>query len=224
MMVDQLVMLLSTDWFKPYWNSIGLDINENAKASIQQGCRQILGQILSGVENYYHTSFSEERLAQTRLMLESLVTGSVPETRVLAVIEEWTKLSHEGQKAAWICSSLTGEALLGQISEEDLRLGPAITSIMVGALAKYDLESFEFVEICEASETSWDRYTRGLTPELPTTLADTLGSVLTSWRFEAFWNSVRGKLAPTQRNELIAWYRRMAKARSRRDLIPAYVN
>jgi len=36
-MVDKLIMLLSTDWFRPYWSSIGIEVNEAIKTSIQAG-------------------------------------------------------------------------------------------------------------------------------------------------------------------------------------------
>jgi hypothetical protein len=61
MMVDKLVFLLSTDWFKPYWSGIGIDIDEAAKTSVQQGCREIVAQILSGTKSYYLASFSDDR-------------------------------------------------------------------------------------------------------------------------------------------------------------------
>ena len=34
-MTDYLVLLLSTDWFLPYWTQIGIDIAEDKKVGIQ---------------------------------------------------------------------------------------------------------------------------------------------------------------------------------------------
>lgn len=223
MMVDKLVMLLSTDWFKPYWSSIGIEVEGAVKTSIQQGSREIVRQILSGAKSYYLASFSDDRKNKTRTMLESLVR-QVQAEGVLRAVEEWTKMSDEELKAAWIYTTLTEDLFSRESREGDPKLDPAITAIMTSAQKKYDLAPFEFLEKCESSETSWDQYTREITPELPTALADDLAAVLTARRFEAFWDSLRDHLTPAQREKLIAWYREMAKARSRRDLVPSYVN
>lgn len=223
MMVDKLVMLLSTDWFKPYWASIGIDTSESAKTAIQQGCREIVGQMLSGAKNYYLVSFSDQRKNKTRSTLESLVRKSAAGSTLLEAIEAWSKMSDEDLKAAWIYADLTGDLFSGEIREGDPKLDPAITAIMVRAQEKYDLAPFEFMGKCEASETPWDRDTRGLTPQLPTALADDLAAVLTAQRFEIFWKSMRDRLTPRHREELVNWYRAMASARGRRDLVPAYI-
>jgi len=221
-MVDKLIMLLSTDWFRPYWSSIGIEVNEATKTSIQQGCREIVKQIVSGAKSYYHISFTEERKNNTRAMFESSAKKSGADP-ILRAIEEWAKMSDEEMKAAWIYTSFTDDLLSHNIREGDPKLDHSIIAIMAKAQKKYDLASFEFLEKCESSDASWVQYTRELTPELPTALADTLAAVLTARRYETFWNAVRDKLTTAQREELIAWYRDMAKARSRRDLIPAYV-
>lgn len=224
MMLDQLVMLLSTDWFKPHWDNIGIDINEAAKTSIQQGCREVVGQILSGAENYYLASFSDERRNKTRSMFESVVHDSGTGEIVRAVITEWVGLSDEEQKATWIYETLTSELLSGHLRGGDRKLNLAIATIMVNARQKYNREPFEFAGICVASQTAWDSYTRGLTPELPTALADGLASVLTARRFELLWRAIRNKLTSAQREELMAWYRRAAKVRAHRDLVPTYLS
>lgn len=222
-MLDKLVMLLSTDWFKFYWYTIGIDVDEPTKTSIQQGCREIVKQILSGAKSYFHISFAEERKNNTRAMVESLAekSGARP---VLRAIDDWVKMSDEDLKAAWIYTSLTEDLLSGDFRKGDPTLDPAIITIMAGAQMKYDLAPFEFLEKCESSNTSWDQYTRELTGELPTALADDLAAVLTARRFETFWNSLRDKLTGVQREQLVAWYREVAKARSRRDLVPAYMS
>jgi hypothetical protein len=64
-MVDRVVMLLSTDWFLPYWYLIGIDASE-PKLCVQKGCRQIVHEVMNGATNYYHTNFSDERFRATR--------------------------------------------------------------------------------------------------------------------------------------------------------------
>lgn len=150
--MDKLVMLLSTDWFKPYWSSIGVEVDGAPKTSIQQGCREIVRQILSGAKSYYLASFSDDRKNKTRAMLESLARQAQAEA-VLRAVEEWTKMSDEELKAAWIYTTLTDDLFSREIREGDPKLDPAITAIVTSAQKKYDLAPFEFLEKCESSET-----------------------------------------------------------------------
>lgn len=222
MVLDKLAMLLSTDWFLPYWSDIGIVAEESVKSSIQRQCREIVAQILSGVQSYYQASFSDDRKNQTRLMFESMARQSKAET-VERAIEEWEQMTDEELKAASIYTSLTDNLFSNDIRDVDPKLDSAIAAVIIKAQRKYKLAPFEFLEKCESSDTPWDRYTRELTPQQPTALADNLAAVLTARRFEAFWNSVRDRLTPAQREDLMIWYREMAKAHGRRDLVPTCV-
>jgi hypothetical protein len=64
-MVDQVVMLLSTDWFLPYWSLIGIEADEE-RLCVQKGCRQIVHEVMNGATDYYSVNFSYERLRATR--------------------------------------------------------------------------------------------------------------------------------------------------------------
>ncbi|HET6843024.1 MAG TPA: hypothetical protein VFK06_15320 [Candidatus Angelobacter sp.] len=69
---DQFIMLLSTDWFKPHWGVIGINLDEAAKDIVHGGCRKIVNQIISDAEEYWLISFSEDRHNETRALFESL--------------------------------------------------------------------------------------------------------------------------------------------------------
>jgi hypothetical protein len=88
----------------------------------------------------------------------------------------------------------------------------------------YDIETYEFSQISLPSPSTWDAYIRGLTPEQPTALADNLASVLEYQRFEELWNSVKVRVTVAQKDQLVSWYHEMAKARERRDIVPAYLS
>src|ERR1700752_4639430 len=103
-MIDYLIMLLSTDWFGPYWASIGVDVGEDVRAPLGLGCRDIVHQILSGEEHYYLVSFSAQRKAGTRATLESLVRGCGAPKDVHKVVDRWAALTDDELKAAWICN------------------------------------------------------------------------------------------------------------------------
>lgn len=223
-MVDQLVMLLSTDWFMPFWETLGINADDIAKRSIQQGCRRIVDQILAGADSYYHISFARERVEETRSLLLSVADRAATDETLRVVAERWDKLSDEDQKAAWMWSALTLDVLSVRLRAPDNGLDPGIVETIFREHETYYMEAYEFAAICEQSRTSWDQYTRTLMDEQPTALADTLASVLTSWRFEKLWYLIRNRLSSEQKDELIAWYRRMGEVRARRDLIPSYVN
>jgi hypothetical protein len=72
-MVDKVVMLLSTDWFLPYWSVVGIEATEQ-KLCVQEGCRQIVHEMVNGATEYYHVNFSDERLRATRQSLRDLAT------------------------------------------------------------------------------------------------------------------------------------------------------
>lgn len=77
-LIDDIILLLSTDWFFDYWPAIGLGIEKHKKPLLQTGCRAIVKQILSTklgpVENYYLRDFGEDRLTCTRKLFLELVS------------------------------------------------------------------------------------------------------------------------------------------------------
>jgi len=223
-MIDQLVMLLSTDWFKPHWHTLDIDVEESAKTLIQRGCREIVGQIMSGTTNYYQISFAPDRIEATRSMLNSLVHASGVNNTLNVLIAYWDNLKRDDETASWIWNSLTSDILAGRLRPSKTDLDPLIVETLFAEHVTHDKEPFEFAPICEESPTEWDRYTRTLTPEQPTALADDLASKLTSRRFEEFWRTVQSKLNTKQQDELISWYRKLGKAQGRRDIVPSYLS
>ena len=222
MIVDKLVMLLSVDWFGPYWSSIGIEAEDSTKSVVRQACRDIVHGILAGVDSYYLISFSAERQKITRSQLESLARErGVPD--LLAVIKVWTSTSDEDVKAAWIYSGLTDDLTSGDIRPGDPKLDPVTADLVARFRTSYQQSSLEFVQISELSRTAWDKYIRNLTPEQPSALADDLAAMLRARSFEAFWKSLKLSLSPVQLNQLIVWYREMARSRQRREIAPPYV-
>jgi len=156
-------------------------------------------------------------------MLRSVVSTSGAGKSLQQLLEYWDQLSDEDEKAAWMWSVLTIDLVTGRIGLEEPRLDSAIRDTIFAEYESYEMEGYEFMAICEKSQSAWDQYTRTLTPEQPTALSDTLASVLCARRFETFWHSMRNRLTSKQADDLISWYRNLAKARARRDLVPSYV-
>jgi hypothetical protein len=222
-MVDKLVMLLSTVWFKAYWYEIGIEIDEARTSLVQQECQDIVKRMLSGAEDYHTISFSEQRKEQTKSELLSSIERARAQDAFAGVVEEWDSVSRDDLTAAWIYSGLTEDLLSGDITDEDPNLDPLVAGAIADSVTPYKLATFEFVEKCEASQGPWDSYIKRLTPGQPTALADQLAGMLTARRFRLLWDSVRTKLTPAQQQQLITWYREMAKSRGRREMTPSYM-
>lgn len=220
--LDQLIMLLSTDWFKPYWPILGLCLDDSEKELIQKGCREIVSQIIGGAKEYWLAIFSTGRREETRSLFDSLIGDSRAASVLVNAAAEWTDISDEDMKASWLFDSLTDELVSGE-TNESLELHFDIRSVVLEKRPDRTSLEVDFRELCEKSGSKWDRYTRQLTPTLPTYLADSLFSFLTAQRFKSLWLSLSGSLTPEQRDELISWYRAVAKSRVHRDVAPSYI-
>ena len=223
-MIDYLVMLLSTDWFGPYWSSIGVEVGEDVRAPLRLGCRDIVRQILSGEEHYYLASLSDKRKAETRATLESLMRNCGAPESLHGVVNRWAALTDDELKAAWICNDFTTDILSGNGRKGDPKLDAKIVDGLAASRKNYEIDTFEFSQISLASPSTWDAHVRGLTPEQPTALADNLASVVEYQRLEELWNSTKARLTVAQKDQLVSWYHEMAKARGRRDIVPAFLS
>src|SRR5262249_21134400 len=88
---DDVVMLLSTDWFLPHWSRVGLNVPAAERVKVQEACRITVGHIVarapSDAKEYWLTDFSPERVAKSHSLLRTeLSTRQVP-AEVIAAIE-----------------------------------------------------------------------------------------------------------------------------------------
>lgn len=222
-MIDYLIMLFAADWFDPHWSSIGVGVGKGVRTALRLGCRDIVHQILSGAEHYYLVSFSDQRKTETRATLESLMRNCRAPECVYRIVNRWAALTDDELKAAWICNDFTNDILSGNTRNDDPKLDARIVAALTASRKSYNIETYEFSEMSLASPSTWDAFIRSLTPEQPTALADNLAAVLEYQRLEELWNSAKVRLTANQKEELVTWYHEMAKARGRRDLVPAYL-
>jgi len=225
-MTDYLVLLLSTDWFLPYWTEIGIDITDDKKVGIQQGCRQMIDEILDGADSFYLASFSEERKHLTESKLLALLRQWEAEREMTATCDEWENLSHGELTAVVECAMLNAEVPSADGSGNVPYLEFAIRAEVVKAWETHSLKASVFRDICLSSKTAWDLRTQKLLTS-PRTLVNQLWRVLLDHRFRAFWTDLQKRLTSQQRQELVSWYRAMVKAKAhddRPDLIPSYIS
>jgi hypothetical protein len=224
-MIEYLVMLLSTDWFLPYWTEIGIDITHDKKVGIQQGCRQIIDEILDGADSFYLASLSEECKQMTESKLFALLRQWEAEREVAATCNEWRNLSHRELTAVVECAMLNDQVPSADGSGEVPYLDFSIQVEVVKAWEAHSLKASVFRDICLGSKTTWDLRTQKLLSS-PRTLVNQLWRVLLDHRLRAFWADLQKQLTSQQIQELVSWYRAMVKARAhedRPDLIPSYI-
>ncbi|HWB32941.1 MAG TPA: hypothetical protein VG714_07200 [Acidobacteriaceae bacterium] len=226
-LTDYLIMLLSTDWFLPYWAEIGIHVEDQAKkVRIQRGCRGIVDQMLSGSKDYYQRQDSPDRKRETASEFLTLLRDCDAETEVSEASEEWSNLSHEKLYPAFMYWGHTIDLIQGRVQERGLPLSPSIKEEVVKAWEACQMAEPDFPEICLNSKSTWDTYTQTLLTNAKT-LANILNSVLRERNFRAFWTHLRQQLTPHQLNELASWYRAMTVNKlheDRSDVIPSYIS
>jgi len=225
-MIDFLVILLSTDWFLPYWREIGIDIEETKRVAIQQECREIVNEMLDGKESIFLSDCSEERKHATSSKFLAAMRKCDAELAIAATWTEWASLSHEELNAVVLCSLLNRE-----MSSPDSASGdPPSDFVLRAEVAKiweaYALSPSIFRDICLNSTTEWDIRTRHVLSS-PRALVNQLWIVLLYGRLRAFWAYIRGRVAAGQIQDLIDWYRAMIKSRVKEDRpvrIPSFMS
>ena len=225
-MTDFLILLLSTDWFLPYWTQIGIDIAEDKKVGIQRGCRHIIDEILNGADSLYLASFSEERKQATGAKFFAVLRQWQVERELAATCNEWRNLSHRELTAVVECAMLNAQVPSADGSGDVPFLEFAIRAEVVNAWETYSLKASVFRDICLNSKTDWDLRTQKMLSS-PRTLVNQLWRVLLDHRLRAFWADLRERLTPQQLQDLVAWYRALVKSKSqedRPDLVPSYMS
>jgi hypothetical protein len=225
-LTDYLIMLLSTDWFLPYWAEIGIHIEDQSKRfRVQQGCRGILDQILAGSKNYYERQDSPDRKRETASEILTLLRDCNAEAEMSEANEEWANLSHEKLLPSFTCWGHTIDLSQGRIQESGVSLSAPIKENVVKTWEECQMNEPSFPDICLKSKSTWDTYTQTLLTS-PKTLANILDSVLLERKFRSFWARLGQLLTRQQLQELAAWYRAMTRATlhtDRPDLIPTYM-
>ena len=223
-MTDYLIMLLSTDWFLPYWTEIGIDIAEEKRIGIQQGCREILEEILGGADSLYLANLSKERKEATKSKFIALLRRCEAEREVSATRTEWGNLSNRELTAVVQCAGLNRDIPSADGSGAALYLELPIRAEAVKTWEAHDLDPAVFEDICLSSKTEWDIRTQKMLTS-PKTLKNLLWRVLLDHRLRAFWADLRERLTPQQLQQLASWYRAMIKTISKDDqpALPSYM-
>jgi hypothetical protein len=204
--VNKVVMLLSTDWFLPYWFVVGIDASEE-KVCVQKGCRQIVHELMNGATNYYQINFSDERLQATRQSIRDLARkcglGESSEMNLEDLVDSRPERD-QFYKGAWLFRTLANN-----LADDDQLDAPTKLVLERTRRQHSVMDDLDFQQLCSRSNSAWDNYTRSLTPELPTSLADFLSEDLVA---SQLLTSVLSQLTQAQRDELLSRFQSIAKS------------
>jgi hypothetical protein len=215
--LDKLVMLFSADWFLPYWFTLGIGMSRERRVPFQEGCREIVKQIMSGAREYWLTNFSDERVDKTHSMLGALLSRCQADEHTIDKITALIageEISKADEATGWLVLSIT-EKLLQDSLEDAPKLDTGIKEAVVkvwGMVNQPHFPEIDFEHLCLSSKSDWDVFIRNTTPDLPTMLADYLSAIASTDKFELFWATINANLATNKRQELLDWYRMVAES------------
>lgn len=221
-MIDQIVMLLSTDWFLPYWFLIGFDSEDSAKISIQRDCRDVMKRILGDADEYWLISFSEDRLRDTFASLEFSLDKAGIAKEAWLDLQQWALLSNDQLRLGWYIAYLTEALLSNQLGNDGLLLDPKIKEILLRAQERNADPQISLVELAEESRSSWDSYIKKLTPDQPNYVPEHFQVLIAARSFRSIWKFVQSKLTEAQKRQLIEWYSKVAKTHAHIEISSDY--
>lgn len=183
--LDNLAMLLSSDFFFWHWGSLGIECEPQQRTAFQQLSREVVKYFMSFTDSndYFGTSFTDERVSETLHLFNTAVDGAKAEPIRHSLVYKLSteETSHErkllGQ--AWIIQRLTHE-------EEYRPLPSALHSHIASAWKKVALTDSEFLDTIELNATSWDHYLASLRTDDPESLLAGLNSFLELESYKRF--------------------------------------
>ena len=223
---DRLIMLLSTDWFMPYWPAAGLAVEPAARARLQQHCRAIVRAIVGTARSYWLVSFAEPRINETNRQFMAALQGQVLDQATIGRISDIvSRLSEEDPESTsvWVLADVTRQ-LIAHKAKSPTGISAIAEDVLGDAWKMCTPKTPEFEGVCRQSASEWDRYIAGLTPDLPTMLADFASAIVLRNQLLCYWHSVDKTLSAVEKSALIRWYGAEAAALTGKPLtIPRWM-
>lgn len=224
--IDNIVLLLSSDWFFRYWQFIDLEVEENVRISLQAECRKIVSEMMGSASQLLNISYTDKRQNETVRLLQEAFKKFKADTNSINRIDKilFGPLSrHEDVQSAWFLESLTEEIVTGEYDSDASTLSPELITKVSARWLATEINQPDFEALNLASNSKWDIYVRSLTPDQPSMLSDFLSSgLLRPWRFLRFWKSL--DFTDTERANLRSWYKSSANKITTEDFeLPAWI-
>jgi hypothetical protein len=208
--IDQVIMLISADWFTPHWETFYLIVEPKNYDVVKLEARDEVNRILGDCGIYWNVSFADERLNCSRQALERIFSictrGGVLFDMIFGVDDLGQKFDSENDLP--MIFQLNG--ILSNNTENKYNksgLSPKIREIVSQIWSNSDIEYTDYDAIAANSTTDWDSRLRAMTPDLPTYLGDFLAAkVGVRLRVFGFLEKLRKALTPADILLLERWY------------------
>jgi hypothetical protein len=209
---DQLVMLLSADWFALYWPTFGLVFSASEQEKVREISRRLIKELLKGSDTYWGANFSDARISATRsFFLADLRREGLAGAVVSQLTDTLNAVGESAQFATtlWFFSALCDQ--VGGSTDAPAPLGVSGAGFQtVKSLWQLSVMTEPDGEVLEnalmASDTHWDRFLRNATPDLPTYLPDwAMTRLHKPKRFRRFWAQLFWSVSQSDRRSLKTW-------------------
>jgi hypothetical protein len=182
---DVALLLLSSDWFLPYWELAGLRVPPNQRATIQALARQEVRSLIGTSRTYWEADFDPQGLASARQALFRAIRGDAVEMSRAAPnsvqVEALLRMVLDSCISESTFGQQVGDDVAAEVRECVLRSASGVAA-------------FNFEAIASRSESEWDVYLRSLTPDLPTHLSDFASEQVVGGEFASIWARLVSKL------------------------------
>lgn len=214
-LVDKLVLLLSTDWFDDYWPLIGLQAGNSTRERLRLKCREIVAQIMNGESRYWDISFEDSRIEKTlSLFEESFNNCDVSDNdrkTLMAIASE----NQDGYLQQFTVEELLDSLLSLLVSETDpevlKNITPELASRVIYVYEQTQYQQLDFVGISKVAESAWDKNVQSYTPDLPECLADfALRLCQNPTHICRFWVCLKQCSLLNERELLVKWFEETA--------------
>lgn len=205
-------MLLSTDWFIPYWSTFGLVFSESEQQMVREVSRKVTKELLKGADTYWGASFSDVRISATRhSFLENLrksILGAAGVGQLSDALNA-ARDSAEFATTSWLfgalCDQLCGpmdDVTLPKLSSTSLETVKSLWQLSASVEPDGDL----IERAVKTSATDWDKWLRNATPDLPTYLSDwAITRLRRPDRFRVFWAQLFWAVSQEDKRALKKW-------------------
>jgi hypothetical protein len=210
--IDQLVMLLSSDWFFLKWHLLGLNTLPEVKAALQRRCRVLVEEFLDGEVDYWMISFTPERISLTQDKFFRFAASnklSESDIKILQNIADGNVGCEQNDVSLLMNLTLLLIRIPSEASQEPLASN--IVGVIRATSMMFELDTSSMDSEWLSSNSKWDSKLRQITKDLPEYVADFAQDLMTiSNKFLLFWDALLEKLDGSEKTSLIAWYRATA--------------
>lgn len=198
---DQLILLLSADWFRPFWATIGL-YDERQGDSVVRCARAEVRAFLGEKRSYYEVDLRPERKAGTLERFVNCVRRSEgPEVARAVMALAAPQQTHHLLRDLFrsLVARLVGhsdlDSVLGATAAAE-KLRTASDSAFPASLREALDTAFQ------NASGEWDSYLRERTQDPPSLLVDSAEDLQSAGAERVFLDAIKNSFDPTAQNEL----------------------